>query len=118
MTCPDHHPIVGVTAPSVDKVCQGIGWQSRTAAAADRSVFREPARAVRPSAGKSRLSDDVGANAFDSANWKSCSSKHLRETWHGGRISGLVIQALRYLGKIHVKRRTRLKASRPQVVVG
>ena len=100
---PRHHPIVGVTAPSVDKVARalagkaGMRLQPTGAYAANLLGLSDqvPAKVVFLTDGRSKR---VRLGKLDIV-LKQTSPRNMATA---GRISGLVIQALRYLGKMHV----------------
>ena len=100
---PRHHPIVGVTAPSVDKVARalagkaGMRLQPTGAYAANLLGLSDqvPAKVVFLTDGRSKR---VRLGKLDIV-LKQTSPRNMATA---GRISGLVIQALRYLGKAHV----------------
>jgi hypothetical protein len=100
---PEQHPIVGTTAPSIDQVAKAV---------ADKSGTRlQPTGAY--AANLLGLSDQVPAKVVFLTDGRS---KHLqlgklsivlkqtspRSMATAGTVSGVVIQALRYLGKAHV----------------
>ena len=104
---PRQHPIVGKTAPDIDMVVKALAGKNATQL--------QPTGAY--AANLLGLSDQVPAKVVFLTNGRS---KHLRlgkldialkQTSPrimatAGRISGLVIQAMRYLGKTHVNDET------------
>jgi hypothetical protein len=100
---PRHHPIVGVTAPSVDKVARalagkaGMRLQPTGAYAANLLGLSDqvPAKLVFLTDGRSKR---VRLGKLDIV-LKQTSPRNMATA---GGISGLVIQALRDLGKMHV----------------
>jgi hypothetical protein len=104
---PRKHPIVGVTAPNIDMVVKALKGKTATQL--------QPTGAY--AANLLGLSDQVPAKVVFLTNGRS---KHLqlgkldislrqtspRNMATAGRISGMVIQALRYLGKAHVSDET------------
>ena len=100
---PRHHPIVGVNAPSVDKVARalagkaGMRLQPTGAYAANLLGLSDqvPAKVVFLTDGRSKR---IRLGKLDIV-LKQTSPRNMATA---GRISGLVIQALRYLGKAHV----------------
>jgi len=101
---PRHHHIVGVTAPSVDKIASalsgkaGIRLQPTGAYAANLLGLSDqvPAKVIFLTDGRSKR---VRLGKLDIV-LKQTSPRNMATA---GRVSGLVIQALRYLGKTHVK---------------
>ena len=110
---PKQHPIVGMTAPSIDAVAKAIAGKGKTrlqptgAYAANllglsdqvpaKVVFLTDGRAKRLRLGKLDM-------IFRQASPRTMTT--------AGTISGLVIQALRYLGKTHVTGDTERKLGR------
>jgi len=100
---PRQHPIVGMTAPSVDKVARALAGKAGTrlqptgAYAANLLGLSDqvPAKVVFLTDGRSKR---VRLGNLDIV-LKQTSPRNMATA---GRISGLVIQALRYLGKAHV----------------
>ena len=100
---PRRHPIVGVTAPSVDKVAKALAGKAATrlqptgAYAANLLGLSDqvPAKVVFLTDGRSKR---VRLGKLDIV-LKQTSPRNMATS---GRISGLVIQALRYLGEAHV----------------
>lgn len=104
---PGQHPIVGVTAPRVDQIAKALAGRGGTRL--------QPTGAY--AANLLGLSDQVPAKVVFLTDGRSKRLRIgkldivLRQTsprnmGTAGRISGLVIQALRYLGKAHVDDRT------------
>jgi hypothetical protein len=98
----DHHPIMGILAPSPDAIAralagQGIRLQPSGAYAANRLGLstQVPARIVYLTDGPSRTVR-VGNQEI---RLQRTTPRNMRPADH---ISGLVIQALRHLGKKHV----------------
>ena len=104
---PRRHPIVGVTAPSVDKVAKALAGKAATrlqptgAYAANLLGLSDqvPAKVVFLTDGRSKR---VRLGKLDIV-LKQTSPRNMATS---GRISGLVIQALRYLGEVHVNEDT------------
>jgi len=104
---PRRHPIVGVTAPSVDKVAKALAGKAATrlqptgAYAANLLGVSDqvPAKVVFLTDGRSKR---VRLGKLDIV-LKQTSPRNMATS---GRISGLVIQALRYLGEVHVNEDT------------
>ncbi len=100
---PRQHPIVGTTAPSVDKVAKALAGKAGSrlqptgAYAANLLGLSDqvPAKVVFLTDGRSKR---VRLGKLDIV-LKQTSPRSMATA---GRISGLVIQALRYLGKTHV----------------
>ena len=100
---PQQHPIVGMTAPSVDKVARalagkaGMRLQPTGAYAANLLGLSDqvPAKVIFLTDGRSKR---VRLGNLDIV-LKQTSPRNMATA---GRISGLVIQALRYIGKTHV----------------
>ena len=100
---PRQHPIVGTSAPSVDKVAGALAGKAGTrlqptgAYAANLLGLSDqvPAKVVFLTDGRSKR---VRLGNLDIV-LKQTSPRNMATA---GRISGLVIQALRYLGKTHV----------------
>lgn len=100
---PRQHPIVGLTAPSVDKVAKALAGKAGSrlqptgAYAANLLGLSDqvPAKVVFLTDGRSKR---VRLGKLDIV-LKQTSPRSMATA---GRISGLVIQALRYLGKTHV----------------
>jgi hypothetical protein len=99
---PEHHPIMGILAPSPDAIAkalvgQGIRLQPSGAYAANRLGLstQVPARIVYLTDGPSRTVR-VGNQEIRLQRTTP------RSMGPAGRISGLVIQALRHLGQKHV----------------
>ena len=100
---PTHHPIVGLTSPSVDKIVQAVATKSANrvqptgAYAANLLGLSEqvPAKVVFLTDGRSK---HIRIGNLDIA-LKQTSPRFMTTA---GRISGLVIQSLRYLGKTHI----------------
>ena len=100
---PRQHPIVGTTAPSVDKVAKALAGKAGTrlqpigAYAANLLGLSDqvPAKVVFLTDGRSKR---VRLGKLDIV-LKQTSPRSMATA---GRISGLVIQALRFLGKAHV----------------
>ena len=100
---PEHHPIMGILAPSPDAIAealagkQGIRLQPSGAYAANRLGLstQVPARIVYLTDGPSRTVR-VGNQEI---RLQRTTPRNMGPT---GRISGLVIQALRHLGQKHV----------------
>ena len=100
---PRQHPIVGAVVPSVDKVTKAFAHKAGTrlqptgAYAANLMGLSEqvPAKVVFLTDGRSkRIRLDNLDILLKQASPRSMAT--------AGRVSGLVIQALRYLGKTHV----------------
>jgi hypothetical protein len=110
---PRHHPIVGVTAPSIDKVAKamagkaGIRLQPTGAYAANLLGLSDqvPAKVVFLTDGRSKRVRLGNLNIV----LKQTSPRNMATA---GRMSGLMIQALRYLGKKHVDDETVKRLSR------
>jgi hypothetical protein len=104
---PRQHPIVGPTAPNVDKVAEALAGKAGTrlqptgAYAANLLGLSDqvPAKVVFLTDGRSKR---VRLGKLDIV-LKQTSPRSMATA---GRISGLVIQALRYLGKAHVNNDT------------
>ena len=104
---PRWHPIVGLTAPSVDKVAKALAGKGGTrlqptgAYAANLLGLSDqvPAKVVFLTDGRSKR---VRIDKLEIALKQT--SPRIMAT--AGSISGLVIQALRYLGKAHVNEDT------------
>ena len=104
---PRRHPIVGLTAPSVDKVAKAVAGKGGTrlqptgAYAANLLGLSDqvPAKVVFLTDGRSKR---IRIGKLEIALKQT--SPRIMAT--AGRISGLVIQALRYLGKAHVNEDT------------
>ena len=104
---PTRHPIVGLSSPSVDKIIQAVASKSANrvqptgAYAANLLGLSDqvPAKVVFLTDGRSKRVQ-VGKLAIE---FKQSSPRTMATA---GRTSGLVIQALRYLGKTHVNERT------------
>src|SRR5437870_9840812 len=100
---PRRHPIVGMTAPSVDKIATALAGKAGSrlqptgAHAANLLGLSDqvPAKVVFLTDGRSKR---VRLGNLDIV-LKQTSPRNMATA---GRISGLVIQALRYLGKTHV----------------
>jgi len=100
---PRQHPVVGVTTPSVDKVAKALAGKDGTrlqptgAYAANLLGLSDqvPAKVVFLTDGRSKR---VRLGKLEIV-LKQTSPRNMATA---GRISGLVIQALRYLGKAHV----------------
>jgi hypothetical protein len=100
---PEHHPVMGVLAPSPDAIAralagkEGIRLQPSGAYAANRLglTTQVPAKIVYLTDGPSRTvrvgNQEIRLQRTTPRNMRSA-----------GRISGLVIQALRHLGQKHV----------------
>lgn len=100
---PQHHPVVGATAPSVDRIAQAMAGKAASrlqptgAYAANLLGLSEqvPAKVVFLTDGRSkrvRLGNlEIGLKQTSPRNMATA-----------GRISGLLIQALRFLGKTNV----------------
>jgi len=110
---PRHHPIVGVTAPSVDQVAKALASKAGTrlqptgAYAANLLGLSEqvPAKVVFLTDGRSKR---IRLDTLDIV-LKQTSPRSMATA---GKVSGLVIQALRYLGKAHVTDDTVKRLSR------
>lgn len=100
---PQRHPIVGLTAPHMDKVVQALAKKA--------STRMQPTGAY--AANLLGLSDQVPAKVIFLTDGRSkrlrlgkldivLKQTSPRNMATAGRISGLVIQSLRYLGKGHV----------------
>jgi hypothetical protein len=104
---PRWHPIVGLTAPSVDKIAKALAGKGGTrlqptgAYAANLLGLSDqvPAKVVFLTDGRSKR---VRIDKLEIALKQT--SPRIMAT--AGSISGLVIQALRYLGKAHVNEDT------------
>ena len=104
---PRRHPIVGLTAPSVDKVAKALAGKGGTrlqptgAYAANLLGLSDqvPAKVVFLTDGRSKR---IRIGKLEIALKQT--SPRIMAT--AGSISGLVIQALRYLGKAHVNEDT------------
>jgi len=104
---PRRHPIVGLTAPSVDKVAKALAGKGGTrlqptgAYAANLLGLSDqvPAKVVFLTDGRSKR---IRIGNLEIALKQT--SPRIMAT--AGSISGLVIQALRYLGKAHVNEDT------------
>ena len=104
---PRHHPIVGPTAPSTDMVAKALAGKAGTrlqptgAYAANLLGLSDqvPAKVVFLTDGRTK---HVRLGKLDIA-LKKTSPRNMATA---GKISGLVIQALRYLGKTHVNDNT------------
>ena len=100
---PRRHPIVGITGPSIDNFAKALG--------ARRGTRMQPTGAY--AANLLGLSDQVPAKVVFLTDGRSRRARldkleivfrqtSPRNMATAGRVSGLVIQALRYLGKTHV----------------
>jgi Family of unknown function (DUF6088) len=104
---PRQHPIVGLTAPNVDEVAKALAgksaarWQPTGAYAANLLGLSDqvPAKVVFLTDGRSKR---VRIGGLEIALKQT--SPRIMAT--AGSISGLVIQALRWLGKAHVHEET------------
>jgi hypothetical protein len=113
---PKQHPVLGPLQPSGDEVAQALAGRDRTrlqpagAYAANALGLSEqvPAKAVFPTDGPSRTVK-IGASTIQLRRTTA------RNMAAAGRLSGLLIQALRELGKEHVtpERRQHLKRTLP-----
>jgi hypothetical protein len=100
---PGRHPIVGLTSPNIDAVARALASKSGTrlqptgAYAANLLGLSEqvPAKVIFLTDGRSK---SIRLNQLDITLRRT--SPRIMAT--AGRISGLIIQALRYLGKSHV----------------
>ncbi len=100
---PRQHPVVGTTAPSVGKVAQALAGKTGTrlqptgAYAANLLGLSDqvPAKVVFLTDGRSKR---IRLGKLDIA-LKQTAPRNMATA---GRVSGMVIQALRYLGKSHV----------------
>lgn len=104
---PRQHPIVGMTPPSIDQVAKALAGKAATrlqptgAYAANLLGLSDqvPAKVVFLTDGRSKR---LRIGKLDIV-LKQTSPRNMAMA---GRISGLVVQALRYLGKSHVDNRT------------
>ena len=113
---PKHHPVLGAISPSTDAVAKALAGRDRTrlqpagAYAANALGLSEqiPARAVFLTDGPSRTVR-IGGTTIQ---LRRTTAKNMAAA---GRLSGLLIQALRHLGEKHVtpERRAHLKRSIP-----
>jgi hypothetical protein len=113
---PKQHPVLGLLAPSADAVAKALAGRDRTrlqpagAYAANALGLSEqvPARAVFLTDGPSRTVK-IGPTTIQLRRTTA------RNMAAAGRLSGLLIQALRELGREHVtpERRERLKRTIP-----